>query len=613
MIEVKPLQIGRLAELDGIVPARSSRTGIGNSSQQTTFLHWLLILAVALIATHVMWAPALLWGHSAWFDLTRMVEFDAAIRAGDYWPMWSPDLYHGLGSPLFQFYAPLVYFVTEIPVLAGMDIPSALKVTQVLSLIASGLAMYFFAAKHVSRWAACFGAVLYMIAPYRFVDLFMRHALAENAAFVWLPLIAWGTEQFSARNSRAGLIIGILSTAGLILTHNLMALIGLPVCVFVGWMLSRHINVRATLCAGIPAVIGVGVAALFWWPALTGRPLIQAEQSLTTGHFDYHQHFVAARNFLDPTWEFGTDEAAIGQTSTQIGLPHLLAAIGALALVFSRWRTRWNIAAVVVTVGAVAMCHSVLRPIWELVPFAKYLQFPWRFLSLVVFGSALCGATLLHRLKLTWPRLEMPVFFGAVLAVMTAYLPCYTTARFLAANSLTNSFARVEPQQVEATQARGALVRIDRVVTPSTIRSVGERASSGDDFLPTQVRQKPVAPAPQPLVVRGGDLKEYDRPALNAYHAKVSMRETGKIELNQFWFPGWSASLDDRPIEIAPSGQMAIVSCDVPAGDHVIDFKYSGLPQRRTGVTISSLSIIAAAALIFFGRSRRQFGDEVAL
>jgi hypothetical protein len=91
MIEVKPLQIGRLAELDGIVPARSSRTGIGNSSQQTTFLHWLLILAVALIATHVMWAPALLWGHSAWFDLTRMVEFDAAIRAGDYWPMWSPD------------------------------------------------------------------------------------------------------------------------------------------------------------------------------------------------------------------------------------------------------------------------------------------------------------------------------------------------------------------------------------------------------------------------------------------------------------------------------------------------------------------------------------------
>jgi hypothetical protein len=64
MIEVKPLQIERLAELDGIVPARSSRAGIGNSSQQTTFLHWLLILAVALTATHIAAAALIFLGRS---------------------------------------------------------------------------------------------------------------------------------------------------------------------------------------------------------------------------------------------------------------------------------------------------------------------------------------------------------------------------------------------------------------------------------------------------------------------------------------------------------------------------------------------------------------------
>jgi hypothetical protein len=87
MIEVNPLQIERLVELDGIVPARSSRTGIRDSSQQTTFRHWRLILAVALIATHVMWAPALLWGHSGWFagptlGQAAVFEIDHVIASG---------------------------------------------------------------------------------------------------------------------------------------------------------------------------------------------------------------------------------------------------------------------------------------------------------------------------------------------------------------------------------------------------------------------------------------------------------------------------------------------------------------------------------------------------
>jgi uncharacterized membrane protein len=55
-----------------------------------------------------MWkAPALVAGHSAKLDLDQVVEFDATIRAGDFFPTWSPDLYSGYGSPIFQFYGPL--------------------------------------------------------------------------------------------------------------------------------------------------------------------------------------------------------------------------------------------------------------------------------------------------------------------------------------------------------------------------------------------------------------------------------------------------------------------------------------------------------------------------
>src|SRR4051794_6931813 len=282
------------------------RVALLNGSKQLTLLHWLILFTVAVLMTQVMWAPGLLWGHSAWYDLTRMVEFNAALRAGDYFPTWSPDLYYGHGSPLFQFYAPLVYYITEVPVLAGFDIVTALKITQLLALIASGSAMYYFAAANVSRWAACVAALLYMVAPYRILDLFVRHALAEHTAFVWLPLLALGTQRFVAQRTRGGAIAAIIASAGLVLTHNITAMIALPVCLASGWFLSgRTKDCRAILFAGLPTVIGVGLAAFFWLPALAGRALTKAEESLTGGYFDYHKHFVSASEFLHLGWGFG--------------------------------------------------------------------------------------------------------------------------------------------------------------------------------------------------------------------------------------------------------------------------------------------------------------------
>jgi hypothetical protein len=270
-------------------------------------------------------------------------------------------------------------------------------------------------------------------------------------------------------------------------------------------------------------------------------------------------------------------------------------------------------AGVVITLGAIAMCHSASRFVWEILPLVKYVQFPWRFLALVVFGSALCGAALLNCLRSVSPRWEVPVFFAALLAVMATYLPCYTNARFLAADSLTNSFTHSTPAEVETMRARGTLLPMDRIATPAMIRSVGERATSGDDFLPRGVQEKPATAALQTFVVTNGELKQWDRPAFNTYRATIAMPAAGKVELNQFCFPGWNASLDQRPIAITPSGKAAIVSCDVPAGDHTIEFRYSSLPQRRTGATISSLSVLAAAVLIFLGQSQRKFSEGVAL
>jgi len=558
----------------------------------------------------------LLSGHSAWFDLARMVEFDEAMRAGDYFPGWSPDFYFGYGSPLFQFYSPLCYYLAEIPALAGFHISTALKIAQCFALFASGVAMYRLASAYLSGWAACLGSVLYMVAPYRLVDMYVRHAFAEHCAFIWLPLIVWGTERFISTKSRAGLATGILATAGLVLTHNVMALIGLPVCVAAGWALSAPKRWPASLLlAGGPALLGLGISAFFWWPAISGRPLTRAEESLTGGYFDFHRHFEDSWSFIDLAWGFGESGKAAGEKmSLQIGLPHLIAGIAALVWLLGKWggageqraqRRRWGFVAVAIMFGAVILCSRLSQPLWEALPMIKYAQFPWRFLGLVVFGAAMCGAIVADQIGTLSRRSELIVFLVGLIVIMGAYFPYYSQARFLVADARTKVVRPVTAAQMDALGEIGALIPIGSSITTADIRAAGERATSSDDFLPRGVTQKPAQPPAEPIVVHSGEVRKLTRPGINDYKAQIEMIAPGEIELQQFWFPGWVAKVDGRETNAFPSGPQAVVSCKAPAGNHLVEFLYDGRPQRRAGLVISTFSgTLATLALLCLGRTR---------
>jgi hypothetical protein len=591
--------------LDQTFPAQNvphARGALRSSSYgPTVLLPWLAIFLVAVLATQRIWEPGALAGHSAWYDLVRMVVFDAAIRAGDWFPTWSADFYHGYGSPLFQFYAPLVYYFTEIPMLAGADVATALKVTQVAALLASGLAMYALATRHLSRWAACFGAILYMVAPYRFVDLYVRHALAEHCAFVWLPLIVLGTERFVSERSGQGLALGTAAIAGLIFTHNIMALIGLPFCVVAGFVLgARSFGRPAFFRAGVPAVLGIGLTTFFWWPALVGRASTHGPEELTEGFFDVHRNFATLARLLSSTWGFGgSAEAAEDTMSVQVGAVHL--AVGGAALLLLLWRGRgreevagkrfrWLVVGVTTLTLAVFMCHAVSQPVWHAFPLLEYVQFPWRFLGLAVFGGALCGAALFDRVGETCAPWKLAIFGTGMLILMAAYSPYCREAWFLAVDGQKSELVRVRAGLLNAGLATGRLLPLPEVLTLETVRDSGERATSVDDFLPREVREKPSTPPSELVAVRSGEILRWTYLGPNHYRGEFALPEAGVVELRQFYFPGWTAWLDKWPVTVAPSGEMALVSCAVPAGNHAVEFFYDALPQRHTGLAITLLA-----------------------
>ena len=57
-------------------------------------------------------------GHDWSHELVRVAQIQAAFEDGQLPPAWAPDLYHGWGSPIFLFYAPL--FATLASLAAGL-------------------------------------------------------------------------------------------------------------------------------------------------------------------------------------------------------------------------------------------------------------------------------------------------------------------------------------------------------------------------------------------------------------------------------------------------------------------------------------------------------------
>ena len=110
----------------------------------------------------------------------------------------------------------------------------ATKLVFAVAYIASMVTMFVWAEAQWGRIAGLTAAIVYGFAPYRFVDLYVRGAIGEHTAFVFLPIILWGLLKLArCRNRRWGMVVAA-SIAGLLLSHNAMSLMFLPVVFLYG-------------------------------------------------------------------------------------------------------------------------------------------------------------------------------------------------------------------------------------------------------------------------------------------------------------------------------------------------------------------------------------------
>jgi len=301
---------------------------------------------VGLTSAQSLLAGRLPWAADTLIHLYRLVELNHLLRHGYLFSRWLPDLAYGYGFPLLHFYAPLSYYVAEIFSLFGLDYAPALLATFVALIIVAGLSAYAWAAHAFGRRAGLVAATAYVTAPYLLYNVYHRGALAEVLALALMPAILWAMTRLGRNSAPRFLVLSTLLYAALLLGHNITALVFTPVIVVYAAVLTLQCDWQGVFripysawSAAAALVLGLGLSAFFWAPAVLERNSVQTFQLFSPQAFDYHFNFITLGELfslpvtVDPN-------LVLPPTPRSIGLIPLALAIIGLGRGWRRWERR---------------------------------------------------------------------------------------------------------------------------------------------------------------------------------------------------------------------------------------------------------------------------------
>ncbi|MCA9369184.1 MAG: hypothetical protein H6773_01480 [Pseudomonadales bacterium] len=569
----------------------------------------LLCLTLGLIILGASWSlfPQGMFKIHDFIHGVRIAEMTRALGEGQFPVRWSEHFGYGYGMPLFEFYAPLPYYVGSLFYQLGLPLVTSVKLLFWLCSIGTAFGAYYLGKQLFShKSAGVLVSAAYTLAPYRALNLFVRGALSEAWGMMALPWILYGISV--ARTDKwhgfwattAGLVI-------LLLSHNLTAIIAAPfIAVFALVMLwlkyteSDH-DVRSTL-EYLGSLVGsaglsLGLTAFYMFPALLEKQYTQIENTILSGYFDFSLHFLYIRQFFSGEWGYGGSEWGPGDPiSFYLGTAQVLVFVIVavitgrqfikdlknkknLSLVLEK-KYLISLAVVFMLGGSLYMSLQRSIGIWRALSFLSFIQFPWRYLSVASLAAALLFG--------------VPYFFIKGRAARTYIVVMYILI-------VVSSVFYFRPE--EYYQDISGLYYDD----PDRVES--HMSEILPDYIPTGVQLEDIHP-PTYEVLCDGEVCEHEL-LVNRGHEKLfkfvpplSGETTLTFAISDF--PGWVVTADTNEIPHFQN-ENGLITANIPAQTEFVGVQLRGTQTRDWSDVTSFFSFVMVLCLFAVQNKKRFF------
>ncbi len=524
----------------------------------------------------------------------RVFEMAQALSFGQFPVRWVGDLGYGFGYPLFNFYAPLPYYVGAFFNLVGFDALTAAKIMMVIGILAAGISMYFLVNTLFGKTAGLVAAILYLYAPYHAVNIYVRGAVGELYAFAFLPLIALGIFKIVKANGnqkqvKCGILIASTGFAIVLLSHNILGLItgllfSVILLVYLIYSLIKKQKLATCYFLLATVLIGFGLSAFFTLPALAEKKFTRVE-GLTAGGSDFHQHFVYPDQLWNSSWGYGG--SAPGKEdgmSFKIGKLHLILGLLSIPLILYLYRTKRPKKYLCLPAQAgslfyvlcfmfiisVFMMLETSKSVWESIPILSYIQYPWRFLNITIFSLAVLSGFIFILLK---KPLKIIIAGLIIVSVLLLNVKYFQPKEYLPL--VSSDYTVKDILNYKISKISDEYLPPDFKI-PQNREEIAREAIVGDDNLKIISRQENITD------------KQY----------QLEIIEPVTVNTNISYFPGWQTYLDGKGTEItSKDGRIAI---DLPQGRHDLKITLQDTPIRKSANAISILSVFLLVYVSLF-------------
>lgn len=502
-------------------------------------IYILLVIAIVPSVFSLLHPGFFLTDDGNWM-IIRFASFYQTLRSGQFPVRFLPSLNHGYGYPVADFLYPgFLYLGVPIHIL-GFGFVTTIKIIAGASLLFSGLFCFLWLKKLFSSLAAFAGAVVYVLFPYHLFDLYQRGSIGELLALAIVPFIFWQIE-------KKNLLFISLGIAGLILAHNSLALLFLPVIFLYMFLIEkiRSINIAYIF------LYALGLSAFFWIPALYDKQFTIFDNTPVS---DISHYFLST------------------QTAGLAGI--LVPVVFSMSSYFYfKKQSKHIVFFFILILLAGLFTLSISHPLWKILHLSQLVQFPFRFLSLVILGMAYLTAFALQETK---KQLRPAIFIGMILLT---YISAWS---YLFPKTVTDY-----PDDFYATNQDTTTVQNEYM--PRWVKHI-----------PTSLPEKKVATLHGRRLIQNLD----DRGTRLTFHAVLE--EPSAIQISTIYFPGWKVFANKKEINIFYNNEKGVIQILLGKGNYEVQAIFTETPVRLFSDVISLVSLIYLLGYgVFFKKYKR--------
>lgn len=353
--------------------------------EQDNKIDFFVFMVVMIVACSPLVSKYCINGHDLEYHLLRIESLKEGILMGKPFLRINTLFLGGAGYASSLFYPDFLLYISAILRVMGVGINAGYHIVVALSICLTYLSTHYCVKKMTgSVYPAMMAGLLVVLSPYYLGDVFIRGAVGEYFAFIFLPFVVYGIYNTLYEEMSKPWILAI-GFGGVLLTHTNSFIFCIAfglVAFIVKWKAFKdNIKVLWKLLATVG--ITMAVTAFYWIPVL--------EMLITTPLYVNTAWIGLEETAIQFSAIFSSEFPSLGFLLVILAFPRILVKKN------SQNRNIIGFADWLLVGGAIfAVLTTDIIPWDRLNKYLSFVQFPWRLFCLATVMLAMADAIVLY-------------------------------------------------------------------------------------------------------------------------------------------------------------------------------------------------------------------------